>query len=186
MFTMKDEAGYIISFVHGYEIATNGKCDFSNQISEILEQEFKIKRLAKGWNGQIIEFGKKYNLNWETSFKKIGLKVLSKYFQNKSKKKYQKIIKSIIQSKINQIEIVKFENHKGEINRFGESWINKWVGLVALKEKWFQEIWTEKELEIISNLNSEIAKIENKKQEKIVANKKLLHLMNEFKKEACA
>ena len=81
---------------------------------------------------------------------------------------------------------MKFENHKGEINRFGESWINKWVGLVAIKEKWFKEIWTDKELEIISKLNSEIAKIENKKQKKIVANKKLLHLMNEFKKEACA
>lgn len=186
MYTFKDEAGYIISFVTGYEIGRNGKCDFSNQIGEILEQEFKIKKLAMGWNGQIIEFGKKNDLNWETSFKIIGLKILSKYFQNKSKKKYQKIIKSIIQSKIHQIEIVKFENHKGEINRFGESWINKWVGLVAIKEKWFQEIWTDKELEIISKLNNEIELIENKQQEKIVANEKLLHLMNEFKREACA
>ena len=123
MFTMKDEAGYIISFVDGYEIGRNGKCDFSNQISEILEQEFKFEKRAMGWNGQIIEFGTKNILNWETAFKKIGLKVLSKYFQGKSKKKFQKIIKSIIQSKINQIEIVKFENQRGEINRFGEKWI---------------------------------------------------------------
>lgn len=186
MYTFKDEAGHIISFVNGYEIGRNGKCDFSNQISEILEQEFKIKKLAMGWNGQIIEFGKVKDLNWETAFKKIGLKVLSKYFQRKSKKKSQKIIKSIIQAKINQIEIVKFENHKGEINRFGEKWINKWTGIVAIEEKWFQEIWTDKELEIIYKLNNEIEMIENKKQEKIVANKKLLHLLNEFKKEACA
>ena len=97
MYTFKDETGHIISFVTGYEIGRNGECDFSNQISKILEKEFKIKKLAMGWNGQIIEFGKKNDLNWETSFKMIGLKVLSKYFQKKSKKKYQEIIKSIIQ-----------------------------------------------------------------------------------------
>ncbi|MDF1699401.1 MAG: hypothetical protein P1U56_26345 [Saprospiraceae bacterium] len=186
MFASKDEAENIISFVHGYEIGRNGKCDFSNQISEILEKEFHLKKRATGWKGQIIEFGKKKKINWETAFKQIGLKVLSKYFLKKSKNKYQKIIKLIIQSKINQIEIVKFENQKREINRFGRRWINKWIGIVAIKEKWFQEIWTDKELEIISKLNKEIVMIENKKQENIVANKKLLHLMNEFKKEACS
>lgn len=186
MFTTKDEAGYIISFVNGYEIGRNGKCNFTNKMSEILEEEFKLKKLATGWNGQIIEFGKKENLNWETAFKKVSLKVLSKYFHGKPKKKYQKIIKSIIQSKINQIEIVKFENQRGEINWFGEKWINKWVGLIAIEEKWFQEIWTNTELEIISKLNIEIKMIENKNQEKVVANKKLLQLMNEFKKETCA
>ena len=186
MFTLKDEAGQIISFVHGYENGRNGKCDFSNQISEMLEKEFQIEKKAMGWNGQITEFGKKNKLKWETAFKKIGLKVLSKYFQGKSKKKFQKIIKSIIQSKINQIEIVKFKNQRGGINRFEGKWINKWTGLVAIDEKWFQEIWTSKELEIISKLNYEIAMIENKEQETIVANKELLKLMNEFKKEVCA
>ena len=44
MYTMKDEAGYIISFVHGYEIGRNGKCDFSNQLSEMLDQEFKFEK----------------------------------------------------------------------------------------------------------------------------------------------
>jgi len=184
MYIMKDEAGHIISFVTGYEIGRNGKCDFSNQIIETIEQEFKIKKLAMGWNGQIIEFGKSKDLNWETAFKKIGLKVLSKHFQGKSKKKYQKIIKSRIQSKINQI--VKFKNQKEEINWFGKSWIDKWTGLVAKEEKWFQEMWTSTELEIISELDGEISMIENKTQEKIVANKKLLHLMNEFKKESSA
>ncbi len=181
MFTMKDEAGHIISFVHGYEIGTNGKCDFSNQISEILENEFKCVKRATGWNGQIIEFGKKNNLTWESSFKKIGLKVLSKYFQGKSKNKYEKILKSIIQSKINQIEIVRFKNQKGEINRFGEKWIKKWFGLVALDEKWFQEIWTKRELEIISDINIEIKKIEDKESEKIIAHKELIQLVKDFK-----
>ncbi|WP_299683633.1 hypothetical protein [uncultured Dokdonia sp.] len=184
MYTMRDETQNIIAFIHGYEIGRNGKCDFSNQISEILENEFKLKKRALGWNGQIIEFGKKNNLNWETAFKKIGLKILSKYFQGKSKKKFQKIIKTKIQSKIEQIEIVTFKNQRGKINRFGEKWINKWIGIVALEEKWFQEIWTNKELEIISKLNSEIAMIENKKQDEIVANKELLNLMNEFKKRS--
>lgn len=186
MYTMKDEAGHIISFVNGYEIGRKGKCDFSNQISELLEKEFKCEKRAMGWNGQIIEFGKKKNLTWESSFKKIGLKVLSKYFQGKSKNKYEKILKSIIQSKINQIEIVRFKNQEGEINWFGEKWIKKWFGLVALEEKWFQKIWTKRELEFISKLNNEIEIIENKEQEKIVANKKLIEIMNEFKKEACA
>ena len=81
---------------------------------------------------------------------------------------------------------MKFENQKGEINWFGERWIKKWFGLVSLEEKWFQEIWTTRELEIISKLNNEIEMIEDKEQEKIVANKKLIEIMNEFKKEACA
>ena len=180
MYTMKDEKGHIISFVTGYEIGRNGKCNFSTQISELLEKEFKIEKRAMGWNGQIIEFEKKNKLNWETAFKQIGLKVLSKYFQGKSKRKFEKIIKSVIHIKINQIEIVKFENQKGEINRFGKKWINKWLGLVAIKEKWFQEIWTNKELEIISKINIEIAKIENKEHEKIIANKELIKLVKEF------
>ena len=89
MYTMKDKAGYIISYIHGYEAGSNGKCNFSKLLSELLESEFKLKRRAMGWNGQLIEFGKENNLTWETSFKKIGLKVLSKYFQGESKNKFE-------------------------------------------------------------------------------------------------
>ena len=135
MFTMKDEAGHILSFVFGYETGRNGKCDFSNQMSELLEKDFLLKKRALSWNGQIIEFGKKNRLDWETAFKKIGLMVLSKYFQGKSKKKFENIIKSTIQAKISQIEIVTFEDQEFEINRFGKRWINRWIALVAIEEK---------------------------------------------------
>ena len=181
MYTMKDKAGYIISYIHGYEAGSNGKCNFSKLLSELLESEFKLKRRAMGWNGQLIEFGKENNLTWETSFKKIGLKVLSKYFQGESKNKFEEIIKVITQSKIEQIEVASFKNQDWTINRFGKNWINKWIGLIALEEKWFQEIWTNKELEILLDINKEIIKIENKEQENIIANNELIRLVNNFK-----
>ena len=106
MYTMRDEEGYIISYIHGYEAGRNGRCDFSSRVSELLEKEFNHKKGALGWNGQISEYGKKEDLTWETSFKKIGIKVLSEYFQSKSKKRFEKIIKSIIQSKIDQINVL--------------------------------------------------------------------------------
>lgn len=184
MFIRKDQAALIVSFVTGYETGSNGACDFSNQISELLEQKFHCEKLALGWPGQITEFGKKENLNWKTTFKKIGLQVLSKYFHGESKEKFRDIVKVTIQTKINQIEIVTIQNQKGKINRFGKKWINKWIGLIALEEKWFQEMWTNRELTILSNLDKEISMIENKDQKEIVANKNILQIMNEFKKEA--
>lgn len=177
MFITEVKKGCIASFVDGYDIARNGKCDFSGQISELLENEFNIKRQATGWPGQITAFGTKQKLSWESAFKKIGLRVLSKSFLGKSKKKFEKTIKSAIHSKIDHIR-----DQTEKVNWFGEWWINEWSGIVALEENWFQEIWTDRELELISKINSQIAMIENKNQEKIVANKQLIDLVKEFKK----
>lgn len=71
MYTHKDEAGYIISFINGYEIGRNGKCDFTSRLSEKLESQFGCKKRAMGWNGQILEYCKKNNLPWESGLKNL-------------------------------------------------------------------------------------------------------------------
>ncbi|MGK0366161.1 MAG: hypothetical protein ACI85O_003234 [Saprospiraceae bacterium] len=151
-------------------------------MSELLENEFQCEKRAMGWNGQIIEFGKKNNLTWETSFKKLTLKVLSSHFRGKPKSKYEIIVKSIIQFKIRQIEPIHFSNQKWILNRFGKKWIQEWNGLVDLEAKWFQNIWSEKKLKLVIKINKRIQKIEDKDQIEIIAKKKMLFLVKKFNK----
>lgn len=176
MFITEDKTGNITSFICGFEIARNGKCDFSGQISELLENEFNIQRKALGWPGQVAEFGDRYKLSWESAFKKIGLMVLSKSVHWKPKSELEKTIRLAIKSKIKQIE-----NHW-----FGEWWVNKWIGIVAIEEKWFQQIWTGKEFELIARINYQIRRIEKNSEEKIVANNDLINLAHEFDKISLA
>jgi len=181
MYVFKDEKEYIIAFVHGY-LAGSVKCSFLVELSDLLENEFKCERRALGWGGQITEYGKKNDLTWEASFKKIGLKVLSRHFHDASKNKYEKFIKLIIQSKISQIEPIYYSIQDYTLNRFGKKWIQKWYGLVDLDAEWFREIWSKKELKLISKINKQIQRIEDKDQVEIIAKKKLLDLVIKFSK----
>ena len=48
----------VISFIHGYEIGTEEKCNISGSISDLLSNEFNIEKMATGWIGQIEEYSK--------------------------------------------------------------------------------------------------------------------------------
>ena len=56
---------------------------------------------------------------------------------------------------------MRFDNQREGINRFGGKWVNKWIGLIAIDEEWFKEIWTKEEFESISKINNEILRIES-------------------------
>lgn len=105
---------------------------------------------------------------------------MSPYFQGESRSKLEKVLKSMIQSKVNQIKVIELGNEKTILNNFGKRWIYKWFGIVDLEEKWFQQIWTEEELGIISAINSEIDKIEEKERVEIIASKDLVQLVSRF------
>lgn len=170
MYTAMDKKWRIFSFVNGYEIGRNNKCNFSILISKTLKEDNNCCNFpALGWPGQISEFAEKENLTWETSFKKISMNVFFKYLEGKTKKKLQEELKLTIKRKIESIET----------SWFCREWINSWWGFVAVEEKWFKEIWTTKILEIIYNINLEIAKIEVKEQ--IIASRELVELAKAFK-----
>lgn len=142
----------IIAFIHGYELGTEGKCSISNSISELLSKEFKIEKMATGWSGQIQEYAKQNNQNWILSFRKLVLKHLYRTEDFTIDSDLKNHLKSRIVSKINQL-------NWGDYNF--KNWSDEWLGLVDLEEKNFRTIWTVKELEIISDLDNEIKRINN-------------------------
>ena len=170
MFIGKVSKESIISFIHGYEIGTEGKCNISNLISELLTNEFDIKKMATGWNGQIEEYSKERNQNWILSFRQLTLKIFYRNENSKTDSDFKKHLKTRLESKIGQLNLewvsVNFQN-----------WCDEWKGLVDLKEEKFRKIWTEKELKIICDIDNEIDKIYNYK---IHLTEKLLELKTEY------
>ncbi|WP_025665520.1 hypothetical protein [Aquimarina megaterium] len=160
----------IISFIHGYEIGTEGKCKISGLISDLLFNEFGIKKMATGWNGQIEEYSKQRNQDWTISFRQL---ILKSFYRNENFVKdseFNKHLKSRLESKIGQL------NLEWVASDF-QNWYDEWKGLVDLKEENFRIIWTEKELEVICDLDNEIDKIYNNK---IQLTNKLLELRSKY------
>ena len=161
----------IISFIHGYEIGTEGKCNLTDSISELLSSQYSIKKMATGWPGQIREYGIKNKLNWVTSFRKITLKYFYQTQDFNADSEFKNFLKSRIESKIGQL------NLEWVASNF-QDWCDDWKGFVDLKEDNFRIIWTEKELKVISDLDNEIDKIYN---DEIHLTDKLLELRTEYK-----
>lgn len=76
MFITQIDEPNIISFITGYEIGTNNKCDFTTLLSEYMNKKFKIKKSNQEWEGQIRQYGYKKNMDWVEAFKQVGLEVL--------------------------------------------------------------------------------------------------------------
>ena len=60
----------IVSFIHGYEVG-RGNQELTNLISQLLDEQFGIKRKATGWPNQIESYSKKKEINWIEGFKEI-------------------------------------------------------------------------------------------------------------------
>ena len=88
MYTYMDEELLIVNYVHGYEAGRDGKCNFTEQVSKTLQNDFGINHGSTSWPGQIEEFARREKITWETAFKKLGLKVLSINFNFEEKTTY--------------------------------------------------------------------------------------------------
>lgn len=160
----------IISFIHGYEIGTEGKCNLTSSISELLSSQYGIKKMATGWPDQIREYGIKNNLNWVTSFRKISLKYFYETQDFNEDSEFKNSLKSRIESKIGQLNLEWVDSNFVD-------WCDEWKGFVDVKEENFRTIWTDKELKIICDLDNEIDKIYN---DEIHLTDKLLELRTKY------
>ena len=145
MYTGKENKDTITSFINGYEVGRDGKCKFIKQMIKSIEEEYKIESQATGWIGQIEILSKKLETDWITIFKKQSLKILTKKFTKPIKKEFAISIKKRINGKM-----------LGVKNHFRRDWIADWFGITDLKATWFRELWSKKELILMSKIEEEI------------------------------
>lgn len=172
MFIGKVSDDSIISFIHGYEIGTDGKCNLTEPISELLSSQYSITKIATGWPGQIGEYAIKNEFDWITSFRKVVLKhfYLTQDFNVDSE--FKTALKSRIESIIDQLNI-------NWVSYNFKDWMNEWNGLTDFSEKTFRSIWNKDELEILAELDNEINKIKNNQTQ---LTDRLLELRIEYRK----
>lgn len=134
----------IMSFITGYQI--DKEFFFSEKIKQYLEENgLKIDSL--GVTEQIQKYSNIHNIEWSTGFIQIALNIIAK--------KDDKILQEL-----------KIANRiRGIIYRIKypieTSWIQDWLSFCNLTEKWFCNLWTEKELKVIELIDCEVKKYLN-------------------------
>ena len=136
----------IVSFIHGYQLGTKGKCDFTQLLKQLLSNKYKINYLSDGWPGQVTRMAKKFSLSWVVIFKRIALEVIAKESQNKFDKESREILKTRIVSLIERIEA------SGSIWR-NHNCTEQWLSICSIKSNWLNSIWTDQDWIIIKYID---------------------------------
>lgn len=145
MYTGKENAETISSFLNGYEIGRNNECQFISELMDAIEQEFDISPKATGWVGQIERVAEKENSDWVTIFKAQSLKLLAKSMNYSIKENLLESIKRRVIGKTS-----------GAKNHFRKDWITDWFGIIHLDENWFNACWTSREIELMQKIEREL------------------------------
>jgi hypothetical protein len=69
-------------------------------------------------------------MNWVTTFKMIGLEIIS----NDLEDGFDKVLKSVLQKRI--LTLIERIEPQGNMY-FNEDWTEEWLGLCQVKSKWF-------------------------------------------------
>jgi hypothetical protein len=72
-----DEHG-IVSFIHGYEAGSRGRCHFSKLLAEELAKKHRVKPDSLGWAGQVRRFGERRGIRWTEAFMLSASSVLTR------------------------------------------------------------------------------------------------------------
>ena len=67
----------VVSFLHGYEVGSFGRCTFTRLLSEELAKKHRIQADSLGWAEQIERFGQRRGIGWMEAFILIGSAVLT-------------------------------------------------------------------------------------------------------------
>jgi hypothetical protein len=137
-----------VSFIHGYEIGTKHRCDFTQLISKYIADKYKITQSNDGWSEQIERLAQKLSLSWMRTFKKITLEIIATEDMGLDEE-MRKILKTRITSLIDRI------NELGD-PWFNENWVQEWLSLCPIKSKWFKPLWIGKEWPIIKAIDKEV------------------------------
>ena len=145
MYTGKENKERVVSFLYGYEIGRGNQCSFIEQLSQSIDENYKIKIKATGWSGQIDMLAEKLDTDWITIFKKQSLNVIIAKSSDTLKIELVYYLRQRIIAKMHVVD-----------NHFRNDWITDWFGIVGLETKWFKEFWSKKELNLITKLESEL------------------------------
>ena len=73
-----DEHG-IVSFIDGYEVGSQGRCQFTKLLAAELAEKHGVKPDCQGWNGQVRQLGERCGIRWTEAFILITSAVLTKF-----------------------------------------------------------------------------------------------------------
>ena len=145
MFIYKENKDTIIAFIHGFESGWNNNRQFTETLSDSLGKEFKIRRNATGWHGQIERIAEKLEIGWTIVFKRGSLDVLFKEFEQLNSSIFVDSIRKRIDSKLSGIN-----------NHFDKDWMIDWFTIVDLQAGWFKSIWTEQEFILLEEVQERL------------------------------
>jgi len=66
----------VVSYLHGYEAGSAGRCQFSASLSEWLSARHQIERMAQGWPHQVEVFAQERSLSWIEAYQRVSSEVL--------------------------------------------------------------------------------------------------------------
>ena len=76
MYVTEDSEKAIVNFIHGLEVGLNNEV-WTDQISKLLEEKYKIAKPAMCWPYQIKVHAEKKSNSWADSFKTLVREVIS-------------------------------------------------------------------------------------------------------------
>jgi hypothetical protein len=139
----------VVSFIHGYELATKHKCNFTKLSKQLLTDKYKINYSSDGWPGQITRLAKKLSLSWITIFKRTALEIVADERHGGFDKAMMEILKKRIVSLLGRV------NALGDTS-FNDSWTEEWLSLCSVKSKLFKLLWTDNEWTIIKSIDKHV------------------------------
>ena len=139
----------VVSFIHGYEVGTKHKCDFTQLSKQLLTDKYKINYSSDGWPGQITRLAKKESLSWVTTFKRTALEIVADTRHGGLDKALAEILKKRIVSLIERVKVL------GD-PWFNDSWKEEWVSLFSVKSNWSKQMWTDKEWAIVKSIDKHV------------------------------
>ena len=77
MYIVSMDKTNITSFIQGYELGTQGRCKFTETLSDLLASKYNIKKYATGWSNQIGRYCESNEELWVETFIQLGFEVLS-------------------------------------------------------------------------------------------------------------
>jgi len=66
----------VVSFLHGYELGTGNKCQFTLLVRQLLTHKYRIVYSNDGWPGQIVRLAKNASGSWLTTFMEISAEII--------------------------------------------------------------------------------------------------------------
>lgn len=149
MFIYPEDDKNVASFIHGYQLGTKNRCNFTLLLEKHLTSKYKIMKRSDGWPGQIARLSEKLSLRWIVIFKRTALEVLAAEQKGGFDGGDSLILKKRIASLIERIDTK-------ESPWLDDHWREEWLSLCVIKQPWFKQVWADKEWAIIKSIDKQV------------------------------